>query len=103
MTKWYIPWKLTPQYWSLPDAERLKLGLRILSMTDADMKAGLIKEWGITTDTGGGYTISDADVTSLYESLIKYRPYVSFEVTPVISFDQHFEHLKKIAATLQRK
>ena len=103
MTKWYIQWKLTPQYWSLPDAERLKHGIRILGMTEADIKVGIIKDWGITTDTGGGFAISEADVTSLYEALIKYRPYVSFEVTPVIPFDQHSKNLKKIAAALQSK
>lgn len=103
MTKWYIQWKLTQQYWSLPDTERMEQGLRILGMAEADTKAGIIKEWGITTDTGGGFTISETDVTVLYESLIKYRPYVSFEVTPVIPLDQHSKTLKKIAASLQSK
>ncbi len=103
MMKWYIQWKMTPQYWSLPDADRLKHAIRILGMTEADMKAGLIKEWGITTDTGGGFTICEADVTALYEALIKYRPYVTFEVTPVIPFDQHSTTLRKMAAALQSK
>lgn len=103
MTKWYIQWNLTQQYWSLPDAERMGNALRILGMTEADTKAGIIQEWGITTDTGRGFAISETDVTVLYESLIKYRPYVSFEVTPVISLDQHSKTLKKIAVSLQGK
>lgn len=103
MTKWYLKWKLTQQYWSLSGAERLKIGIHTLEMVNADIKAGLIKEWGITTDTGGGFTISDADITQLYEALIKYRPYISFEVTPVIPFNQHYETLKKLAASVQSK
>ncbi|MCW4037496.1 MAG: hypothetical protein NWF13_02040 [Candidatus Bathyarchaeota archaeon] len=103
MSKWYIQWKLTQQYWSLPDAERLANGLRILGMTEADAKAGVINDWGITTDTGGGFAVSETDVTALYKALIKYRPHVSFEVTPVIPLDQHAKTLRKIAASLQSK
>jgi len=103
MTKWYVKWKMTPQYWSLPDAERLKAGIQSLEMVKADLKAGIIKDWGIKTGTGGGFTLSEADETQLYEALIKYRPYTAFEVTPVIPFDQHYATLKKIAAAAQSK
>ena len=103
MTKWYVEWKLTDQYWSLSDADRLKVGLQMLEMVNGDLKAGLIKDWSITTDTGKGYAISEADETQLYESLIKYRPYNAFEVTPVIPFAQHYETLKKLATAAQSK
>ena len=98
-----MKWKLTDQYWSLPDVKRLKGGIQTLGMVNADLKAGVIKDWGITTDTGGGFALSEATETQLYESLIKYRPYVSFEVTPVIPFAQHYETLKKLAAAAQGK
>ena len=103
MTKWYVKWKLTEQYWSLSNAERLKVGIQTLGMVNADMKAGVITDWAITTDTGKGYAISEATETQLYESLIKYRPYNSFKVTAVIPFAQHYATLKKIAARVQSK
>jgi len=103
MTKWYVKWKLTEQYWSLSNAERLKVGIQTLGMVNADMKAGLLKDWAITTDTGKGYAIAEGTETQLYESLIKYRPYNAFEVTPVIPFAQHYATLKKIAARVQSK
>jgi hypothetical protein len=103
MTKWHVEWKLTDQYWSLSDAERLKVGLKMLEMVNGDLKAGLIKDWSITTDTGKGYTIAEGTETQLYESLIKYRPYNAFEVTPVIPFAQHKATLQKIAAAVQKK
>ena len=103
MTKWYVKWYLTEQYWSLPEAERLKVASQMLEMINADMKAGIIKDWGITLDTGGGFTISEANETQLYEALIKYRPYTAFEVTPVIPFAQHYKTLKKLAAAAQSK
>ena len=103
MTKWYIKWKLTEQYWSLSNAERLKGGLQMLEMVSGDLKAGLLKDGSITTDTGKGYAIAEGTETQLYEALIKYRPYNAFEVTPVIPFAQHYETLKKIAATAQSK
>ena len=103
MTKWYLKWKLTDQYWSLSNAERLKVGIQSLGMVNVDLKAGLIKDWGIKIDTGGGFGLSESTETQLYESLIKYRPYIAFEVIPVIPFAQHYETLKKIAATAQSK
>jgi hypothetical protein len=103
MTKWYIKWKLTDHYWSLPRTERLKVGIETLGMLNADFKAGLLKDWGITTDTGKGYAISEATETQLYEALIKYRPYNAFEVTPVIPFAQHNATLRKLAAAAQKK
>ena len=103
MTKWYVKWKLTDQYWSLSREERLKVGLQTLGMVDADMKAGILKDWAITTDTGKGYSIAEGTETQLYEALIKYRPYMAFEVTPVISFAQHNATLRKLAAAAQKK
>jgi hypothetical protein len=103
MTKWYLKWKLTEQYWSLSTADRLKIGIQMLEMVNADLKAGLIKDWAITTDTGSGFTMSEANETQLYEALIKYRPYTAFEVTPVIPFAQHYATLKKLATSAQRK
>ena len=103
MTKWYIKWKLTDQYWSLSNAERLKVGIQTLGMVNADIKAGLLKDWSITTDTGKGYAISESTETQLYESLIKYRPYNAFEVTPVIPFAQHYQTIKNLAAAAQSK
>ena len=103
MTKWYVEWKLTEQYWSLSDAERLKVGLQMLEMVNMDFQAGLIKDWSITTDTGKGYNIAEGTETQLYESLIKYRPHVTFEVTPVIPFAQHKATLQKVAATAQKR
>jgi len=103
MTKWFVKWKLTEQYMSLPTPERRKIGLQMLEMIKADMNAGIISDWAITTDTGKGYGISEADETQLYECLIKYRPYNAFDVTPVIPFAQHYETLKKLAAAAQKK
>ena len=103
MTKWYVKWKLTDQYWSLSREERLKVGLQTLEMVNADMKAGILTDWAITTDTGKGYALAEGTETQLYQSLIKYRPNTAFEVTPVIPFAQHAETLKKIAATAQSK
>jgi hypothetical protein len=103
VTKWYIKWNLTEQYWSLSNAERLKGGLQMLEMVSGDLKAGLLTDWSITTDTGKGYAIAEGTETQLYESLIKYRPYTAFEVTPVIPFAQHNATLKNLAAAAQKQ
>ena len=102
MAKWIVKWDLIPLYWSLPDAERVSVGLNTLEMVKADIAAGLITDWGINTDASGGYCICDCSQTELYQALLKYRPYISFTTTPLISLDQHYQTLKAVADRLKQ-
>jgi len=95
MVKWLVKWKLTQQYWSLPTEERQKVYDRLNAMTKASMDAGRIKDYGVCPDISGGYSILESSETELYEALAKYAPYVSFEATPVISFEKAAEIVKK--------
>ncbi|MCW3976006.1 MAG: hypothetical protein NWE86_07180 [Candidatus Bathyarchaeota archaeon] len=100
MTKFLIKWKVE-SFFNLPREERLKLFIWMAESTKTNIDAGLTKDWGISADTGSGYTIYEGTETEVYENLIKYRPFISFEVTPVISIDKHLEILKKMAAQVK--
>jgi len=61
-------------------------------MTKAQMKAGLIKDWGCAPGGWSGYAISEArNETELNTSLQRFIPYIHFEVTPVLTIDQFLE------------
>lgn len=100
MTKFLIKWK-TESFFNLPPEERLKLFIQMAESVKATIDAGTTKDWGIDAAGGSGYAIMEGTETEVYETLLKYRPYITFEVNPVISLDKHLESLKKMAA--QRK
>ena len=93
MTKFYLKW-WAERYISTstkPD-EMVKLALTHLKMVKEDLKAGELNDWGCALDGASGYAIAEAkSVTELADVLLKYTPYIHFEVTPVLTVDQFYE------------
>ena len=68
----------------------------------AEMKAGILKDFGAYSDTSGGYGIREEESEeALYRNLMKYVPYLTMETKLVISIDLNIESLKKAAAALK--
>jgi hypothetical protein len=100
MTKWLVMSKNTPQYWSLPSAERIKMAEAAAKTTKTAIESGLIKDVGHKADNSGGYYIMEGTETQVFEWFLQFTPYVAFEATPVISLAQFSEALKKRAAAI---
>ena len=99
MAKFYIKWWLDPSRVPVDAKERAKGWLSMLEMVKADMKAGLIKDWGSAAGGDWGYGIYEGvSETELFTNLLKWIPYVHFKVTPVLTADQTMESIKKAAA-----
>jgi hypothetical protein len=76
-----------------------KVNLSLLEMTKADIDANKDSmQVHVYASSGEGYTIFEGSETQVYETVLKYSSYVSFEVIPVIQFGQHYEITKKLAA-----
>jgi hypothetical protein len=101
--KFYVKWWLDPNRVS-PDAEeRVKGWLSLSEMVKADMKAGLVKDWGCAAGGDWGYSVNEApSETELFTRLLKWIPYVHFEVTPVLTIDQTMESIKKAVAAAKK-
>jgi hypothetical protein len=102
MTKFLIKWK-AESFYPPSKEERLKLWVSMAESTKADLDTGLMKDWGISVGSGEGYVIAEGSETEVWETCVKYRPYVRFEVTPVISIDQYLATIKKMAEKAQVK
>ena len=104
MPKFYAKWQLNPLTIPATTEERVKLWLSMLEMIKADMKAGVLKDWGMCSDGSGGYGIMEvASETDLYTALLKWIPHVNFDVKPVLTVDQTIESIKKAVAAAKAK
>jgi len=103
VAKFYMKWWLDPSKVPVNPEERAKGWLSMLEMTKADMKAGLTKDWGGAAGGDWGYAVIEApNETELFTNLLKWIPYVHFEVTPVLTVDQTMESIKKAAAAAEK-
>ena len=98
MPKFYIRWQMNPSLIPLNPEERVKLWLSMLDMVKDSLKAGVLKDWGICSDASAGYGFSELSETDLYTNLLKWMPYVQFDIKPVLTVDQTIESIKKAAA-----
>jgi len=103
MPKFYVKWQMDTTKIPVNPEERVKGWLAMLEMTKADIKAGKLKDWGMGAGGGGGYGImEEANEAELYTALMKWIPYVQFEVCPVLTVDQAIESIKKAVAAAKK-
>ncbi len=102
MPKFYIRWELDLTKIPVNPEERVKLWLTMLEMTAADLRAGVLKDWGMCSDASCGYGFSELSEADLYTALIKWMPYVKFDVKPVLTVTQTIDSLKKAVAAMKR-
>jgi hypothetical protein len=102
VTKFYITWQLDPARVSDNPEDMVKHWLAACEMVKADMKT-YVKDWGICAGGSCGYSISEApNETELLTNLMKYMPFVQFEVNPVLTVDQAITAVKKAAAAAKK-
>jgi len=98
MPKSYVRWQMNSQFTPVDPEERGKLWLSMLDMVKADLKKGAFTDWGVCYDVSAGYALSELSEQDLYEVMLKWMPYVDFDVKPVLDVDQVIESIKKVAA-----
>ena len=104
MSKFYVRWQTNPQMIPSIPEERRKVLLSLLEMVKQDIKAGKIRDWGNVPGESAGYLImEEASETDLLASLLKFMPYVGFEVKPILNVDQTIEAYKRVVAAAQGK
>jgi hypothetical protein len=103
MTRWLGKWTSTDQLHSLPRPETVKASIMMLQMAKADMDSGLVKDWWTQPGWHEGFIKFEGSETEVSAAVLKYSPYLRFEVTPMISLAQAFEIADKIAAAAKTK
>ena len=104
MTKFYLKWRVDPTLFPTKPEEIFKLACSLCAMTKADLKAGVLKDWGCAPSGQSGYCICEGSETQLASVLQKFVPYILFEeTTPVLSIDQFLDSVNKAVAAAKKK
>ena len=103
MAKFFVKWQMDPARIPSDPEERVKSWLLLAEMVKADMEAGKVKDFGIAAGGGWGYAVrEEASEAELFTALLKWQPFIGFEVTPVLKVEQAVESIKKAAAAAMK-
>ncbi len=102
MTMFYMRWELNPMLVSPDPEERGKLWITMLEMVKAELKSGALTDWGMCSDSSGGYALAETDEQSLHVMIQGWIPYVIFDIKPVLTADQCIADIQKAAAEAKK-
>ena len=91
-------WNLNPMLIPTNPEERVKLWMSMLELVKADLKSGALNDWGMCSDASAGYAFAETDEKTLYTTILRWMPYVSFNIKPVLTVDQIIDSIKQAAA-----
>ncbi|RXE56638.1 hypothetical protein ABH15_00145 [Methanoculleus taiwanensis] len=97
MARFYMRWHLNPLAAPTDQEELAKLWMRMLEMVKADLKEGRLTDWGSCSDASAGYAFAETDEKSLYAAVLKWIPYVVFDIKPVLTVDECIECIQRAA------
>jgi hypothetical protein len=98
MSKFYMRWHLNSTLIPTNPEERVKLWMSMLEMIKADLKSGAITDWGMCNDASAGYAFAEGDEKAVYMTILKWIPYVRFDIKPVLTVDETIESIKRVVA-----
>ena len=103
MSKYFVKWQMDPTKTPVNPEERVKGWLAMAEMVKADIAAGKIKDFGIAAGGGWGYAIrEEASEAEVFTALLKWSPFIRFEVTPVLTVEQAAESINNAAAAAMK-
>jgi len=100
-----MKWHLNPMLYPTNPEERIKqlqMRLSMLEMVKADLKSGAMTDWGICNDSSGGYAFAETDEQSAHVMMLKWFPYVLFDIKPVLTVDQCIADVKQAIAAAKK-
>ncbi|MFB0544913.1 MAG: DUF3303 family protein [Asgard group archaeon] len=104
MPRFYVKWEIDRTKIPLDPAERVKLWMSMLEMVKDGLNTGVIKDWGMFSGGTGGYSVGEFKTEAEHFAyLLRWMPYINFEVQPILTVDQTIEAIKKAVAAAQSK
>lgn len=89
-----ILWESNMSTWPSDPAERMKLINTHIEMTKQDLDSGIVKVWGASPGGGKGFAITEGGGKESLAGLLKYTPYYTFNIAPMLSVDEIVEVMK---------
>jgi hypothetical protein len=96
MTRSYMKFKKNPLTMPTAPEEQAKLWMTLLGNVKKDLASGALTDWGDCVDIGEGYCISELDEQELHTLVLKYVPFIIFDIKPVLNVDQVMESIQRV-------
>ena len=94
-----IIWESNDSLMPADQEERGKFIMSLLEGVKNDLASGGLKMWGISSGGGHGYSISELSEKEQFALMMKYTPYIKFEVNPMLSADEMIEVMQSLMQT----
>ncbi|MBM4444666.1 MAG: hypothetical protein FJ020_05095 [Chloroflexi bacterium] len=94
MGRYLILWEVDAARVPVDAKERGTAWLVLAEMVKADIKKGVTKDWGAFAGELHGYAVEEGTEVSIMTEMMKYAPYVKFEVHAVGTLAQVEEAIK---------
>jgi hypothetical protein len=98
MTKFFMKWWVNVELLPKTPQEVGKLQLAMLEAVKADLSDRRWLDWGLFGSGASGYLISEMSEQDIFGKMLKFKPVIGFELSPVLSVDQAIDETKKAAA-----
>jgi hypothetical protein len=92
--RYLILWEVDAARVPVDAKERGSAWLAMVEMVKADMKKGLTNDWGAFAGELKGYAVDEGTEVAIMVELMKYAPYVKFEVHAIGTVGQVEEAIK---------
>lgn len=97
VTRFYVTWKIDPLFTPRTPEDRRELWLSMLEMVKQDLESGHLIGWGVCRDRYEGYAFAETDEQTIQASMLKWLPYISFDIRAVNSVDRAIASVKMTA------
>lgn len=94
MTKFHVEWKQSSKIPEDP-VKLAKLYLSHMEQVRADLKSGKLTDFGQYSNGSSGYIIIEGTENDVFTTLMKYLPYVEFDVKPIVNVDQTIDAINR--------
>jgi hypothetical protein len=88
MAKYLVLWEMDPARISGSASEQGNDWLALTGAVKADMKKGVTTDWGVFTGELRGYAIHEGTEAEIMSTLLRFVPYIRFEVHSVAALAQ---------------
>lgn len=96
MGRYLVLWEVDQSRVPIDAKERGGAWSLLMAMVRQDREAGMIKDWGTFVGEINGFMVSEGTEVEVGSALVRYSPYVSFKVHPLLSESQTNEVIKSL-------
>jgi len=97
MGRYLVLWEVDQSRVPIDAKERGGAWSILMAMVRQDKEAGKIKDWGTFVGEINGFAVYEGTEVEVGSALMKYVPYVRFNVHPLVSESQTNEIIKSLS------